>query len=108
MNRETRAQRREKALPASLDSRPSSLDSNWWEQDSNLRRHTPPALQSGPLGRLGIPPAAREAGKEERRGTAPRVTRSAATPRPPSRRHHQLAVGIEPTTFGLQNRCSAN
>ena len=29
----------------------------WWrEKESNLRRHTPPDLQSGPFGRLGISP----------------------------------------------------
>ena len=29
---------------------------NWGKQDSNLRRLTPPDLQSGPFGHSGIPP----------------------------------------------------
>ncbi len=59
----------------------------WWrEKESNLRRHTPPDLQSGPFGRLGISP-------HKKTHTLWKV---------------ELEKGIEPPTCGLQNRCSTN
>ena len=55
----------------------------YWEmKDSNLRRLTPSDLQSDPIGRSGNLPRVRQPGLDK------------------------LAVGIEPATYGLQNRCS--
>ncbi len=65
-------------LPYHGSALPLSYQGPWCrERDSNPRRHKPPDLQSGAFGRFAIPA---------------RV---------------EPTVGIEPTTYGLQNRCSA-
>ena len=54
----------------------------------------PPDLQSGPFGRSGTPPS-----------YAYNFFNTNLTRVP---KHPKLAEGLEPTTCGLQNRCSAN
>src|SRR5262249_48961847 len=68
----------------------------------------PPDLQSCPFGRLGIHP-----GRTSAHGTGAMLasTDSAKTEAAPSRKQRcraELAVRVELTTVGLQNRCSAD
>ncbi len=72
-----------KADTLPIELRPLALGSQWGEQDSNLRRHKPTDLQSAPVGHFGIPPMSKNSILEP-------------------------VAGFEPTTGGLQNRCSTN
>ena len=56
----------------------------------------PPDLQSGPFGRLGIHPT----------NPAPPAQPGEARNNLKKRNPAELAVGLELTTLGLQNRCS--
>ena len=60
---------------------------NWAGRDSNPRRRKPADLQSAPFGHSGICPGS----------TCPLVNAALRS---------KLAVGVEPTTAGLQNQCS--
>ena len=66
----------------------------WGEQDSNLRRNNPTDLQSVPFGRFGIPPDLTP---------TPFTNKNSVC-----RGQKKPAEGLEPTTSGLQNRCSTN
>ena len=75
----------------------------WGEQDSNLRRHEPTDLQSVPFDRFGIPPEKFIPLLFPALFAANPFTFRCRIDRP-----KEPAEGFEPTTGGLQNRCSAN
>ena len=71
----------------------------WAEQDSNLRRdEVSPDLQSGAIGRSAICPIVLPPTPDASWGSFYATGFIFAW---------KLAVGVEPTTSGLQNRCSA-
>ena len=60
----------------------------WWRvMDSNHRRHKPADLQSAPFGHFGNSPLGSFRSDSQ---------------------NMELAMGLEPATTGLQNRCSTN
>src|SRR3990167_9271787 len=95
-------------------------DKLWcWERDSNPRRQMPADLQSALVGRLSIPAMEPPVGYRARYARTPSCdarqehvnTFLTSASRSPNHRfsseHVEPPVGFEPTTHGLQNRCSS-
>ena len=96
----------DQSCPASSpDDSSLSQPVQWGEEDSNLRRHEPTDLQSVPFDRFGIPP-----GKNVVSCPADlsHLLAASRNGKPPTQKQREPAEGLEPTTCGLQNRCSAN
>ena len=92
-----------KNLMASLPRYPNPAPSQWGEQDSNLRRRCHQIYSLAPLAAREPPRIkkfSRKPNSASRRITGQRTYRQ-------PRSSFKLAVGFEPTTSGLQNRCSA-
>ncbi len=76
--------------------------SNWGKQDSNLRRRSHQIYSLTPLAAREFPP------NQPKLESISQLLHYLYIKKHRSSKAKELAVGIEPTTFGLQNRCSAN